>query len=400
MTIYKTKNSYNFFEYLIAVAIILGTRSIFLHSDLNSGNKLTILFLFILAIGILGCTCISGINVKLISNNRYFIVFPFFVIVYLFIRPVSLFEDFYYSISCLLIFFFYINSNQNNYSILFKYKNIVFIIAVTSVIMWALAFKFNVIQPTSSFYSDWNKNYVKSYYFIFYATQAQRNTAIFTEAPMSSLHFSMALLIELFLNHKKHLWKAVVLAFAIYTTGATTGYLLVILLAFSLFLVYRPKKRLIKELKIIFIFLAAIVVTIMAVYLIKLKLSTSSGSRRLEDLINCFNAWGTSPIFGIGGGDVADDLLSGSSNSIGRLLAERGLWIGSLYLFCFGRFIYTNWTDKSKIIFFILFLYLFMITVMQYTHLMFVLLAFFLNERSHSSAMKNKYVKVNPHIAG
>jgi hypothetical protein len=198
---------------------------------------------------------------------------------------------------------------------------------------------------------------------------------------MSSLHFSLSLLLELYIirekNYLKHLFNVLIFSFGIYTTGSITGYLLLIMIFGVFILRIKVKSSIGFTIKQIIVCSFIFIGFILGFSLFKDKFNSESGSRRLEDIVNCFNAWCSSPIIGIGGGDYAENLLSGSSNSLFRLFAERGVIGGGLYLFCILKFYINNKKELEKKIFTLFFIYIFTITSMQYTNVMFMLIGYF-----------------------
>lgn len=363
------------FEWLIAISIVFETRTIYLHSDLNNSNFFTYICFALLLVGTFGFIFVNGISKLFIKKPYFLLIYPILLLVYFAFRPYSLMEDLFYAIS--LLFFFLVFMVDSRNGILDKYVKIILFISVISLFFWFFGLKMCVIKPSGSFYSDWTKRTVQNYYYVFFATQGERNTAIFTEAPMSSLHFSVALLILTFvLKKKKNLFSYIILILAIYSTGAITGYIFALFYVLYMILKYNSKLKLINQFKYILLITSIVLVFVFAKDLFLEKLHTDSGGRRVQDLINCFEAFKSSPLFGIGGGEIAEFKLSGSSNSILRLLAERGLFLGVPYLYCIFKYLHKNLTF-NRLAFIGLFMFLFVITSMHYTYLMFALLSYF-----------------------
>lgn len=387
------KRILSFFEYSFVLCIILLTRSIYIHSDINHSNIITYLFFTIMFFSWLICICIKK---TIFSYNliKKISIVSAFVFVYMLIKPVSIFEDLYFYLSFVLIFSYCLCDKCKISSIVRKYVNLIYIICCISIIFWVLSVKMDMIKPSGIFFSDWTGRNVSNYYYIFFATQEERNTAIFTEAPMSSLHFSIALLFETLIYPSKkkitHYLKCFILAIGIYSSGSITGYLVLFGLIVLLFLTTKVKSKLALLFKFSVIFTILFFGIKIGVNLVGEKLASDSGGRRLEDIQNCLSLWIKNPIFGVGGGDVAENILKGSSNSIFRLLAERGIWLGGLYLFCFVRFSIINIHNKRKMIFLLLVFGIFVITAMQYTCLMFLILSFFCHDRYIISNKKRR----------
>ncbi|MBP3263704.1 hypothetical protein [Pseudobutyrivibrio sp.] len=365
------------FEWLIAISIVFETRTIYLHSDLNISNIFTYLCFALLLLGTLGLFFVNKMSKISINKSYILLIYPFLLLIYFIFRPYSLMEDLFYAISLFLFLFVFMMNSKNG--ILDKYVKIILLISIVSLFFWLFGLKLGFFKPSGMFYSDWTKRTVQNYYYVFFATQGERNTAIFTEAPMSSLHFSVALLILTFvLKKKRKIFSYMILILAIYSTGAITGYIFILFYLLYILLNYKSKVKLINQLKYLLLIVSIVIVFVFAKDLFLEKLQTDSGGRRLEDLVNCFEAFKSSPIFGIGGGDIAEAKLSGSSNSILRLLAERGLFLGIPYLYCIFKYLHKNFTFRC-FVFIALFMFLFVITSMHYTYLMFALLSYFYN---------------------
>lgn len=110
-----------------------------------------------------------------------------------------------------LLYFIYSTTNHLMKSTLEKFSNIVFLLAVISLIFYFLGTITNIIKPTGNVEISWGgiKN-INSYFGMHFNIQKQdifgldiyRNTGIFTEAPMYSLVLSISLCIELFFKEK------------------------------------------------------------------------------------------------------------------------------------------------------------------------------------------------------
>lgn len=391
---------YVFFEYLIALSIILNTRSIYLHISQNSNNIFTLIVLLILTIGCFGCLfCCSSLKTARIDiSMAYILFFILYLGAYILFRPTDLIADlFYLSSFCLLILFYFSCGAYSKIgtvpTILIRYKNLVYILSAYSIVMWLLCVRWQVIQPSGTLYSTWANNTINNFYWIYFQTQAQRNTSIFTEAPMSSLHFSVALMIELFLTKNFSKIKVVVLTIAIFTTSSVTGAVLVCLSFAAKYFLYRPKRKVFRQIKPVVLGIGVIVAGLYCFDIITERLATRSGIVRVNDIINCFLLWSEYPIFGIGGGDIADEILSGSSNSLGRLFAERGLYVGILYIISFLIAIKAALKNRDyNLLFFImLFFYLFFLTIIQYTYLTMIILIYFVSQRRRRKRLNYDY---------
>lgn len=273
------------------------------------------------------------------------------------------------------------------------YENMIFIIAIISLFFWVFGSYLEIIKSTGTIYSLWGNASVKSYYGIYFETQSTyflnihfvRNSACFTEAPMASFHFSIAFLTELFLKKEKKIVKIIVFSLAILTTLSTTGYVLIIL-GFGLF--YAVKKsdgKISNVIKVIIIPIIIVGGFVLTYNLIIMRLGTNSGNIRMDDIQAGIKAWSNNIIFGNGYGnsDSYKAYMSGFrsnnkgfSNSILQILAYGGVVLFAPYLAAILVSIVGCIKHKSwmKLMFDILFLFIFSITITPFSILVLAIL--------------------------
>lgn len=309
----------------------------------------------------------------------------------------------YASVFIILIWLLYYDRYNNGFpQVLLKYKNLIFVVAIVSLIFWLLGSILGLLKPTAFFQTTWTGTgkvaVVPSYYGIYFETQSVttaiggfiRNSAIYPEAPMSSLNFCIALGIQTF-SMTKSKWSKlqfVFLVLAILSTGSTTGYIfLTVLLAFKL---NTSDNETLKKYKTVFFALIIILAAILVGYLFHQKTiyGTDSTNIRLDDYKVGYRAWIQNPIFG--SGIENDNYLrqfmdswrsynTGFSNAPFKILSDGGLYIFIGYVYCFVKGISSSIASHnySKLIFILLVLYLFCTTIFQYTYLLFGLLIWF-----------------------
>lgn len=374
----RTGYKFRFYEYFIVMSTIINTRTIYSHSELNDDYIVSLISLILLFVGVL----FSILQKRIVFDKdkiKVFLVLPIYILIYLIIRPTSLVENCFYFLNAYLIFIYAICQKEGSYRLLVLYRNVITVVAFFSIIFWLFFTKLEIIKTYDLIWLNWSKSYVKNYYYIYFNTQYMRNTSIFTEAPMASLNFSVALIISLFLmrQSKTITIRNVILSIAILSTTSATGYILLVLAYGLKLFIYKPNKHALCILKNVFFLIALIFGFAVVIYVLKDKLSSPSGVYRFNDILQGLQIWKENIVFGLGSGELIDKLNPGTSNSPIRLLAENGIYIFWLYFICFEKYILFNKKNKSKLAFIILFLYLFTISSMQFTGLMMLLLAYF-----------------------
>lgn len=284
--------------------------------------------------------------------------------------------------------------------ILYTYENIIVIIAIISIVFWIFGSVLKIIPISGYAMFNWTDSgldkQINNYWGLYYETQwtflqgygmLTRNTAIFTEAPMCSLHFSFALLIEAFLKEKLNFKKYVFFILAILTTFSTTGYLIVAITVFSRMIYIKNKVRMVQYLKILGIPLSLISGLIASIILIQLKLDSGSGILRLDDFVAGYKAWMENPLFGSGFGNY-DVLIrhmsfwrqskTGFSNSIMQVLAYGGIYFGIVYMIPFVVGIYNaiHWKQYRHCVFIGGILFMFVFTIIPFKFLTIFLLGY------------------------
>lgn len=285
--------------------------------------------------------------------------------------------------------------------VLLKYSRLVTFVAVYSLFMWILCSICRIIPPSGVVMTSWNDTSfldtpINSYFGVYFETQYKsvagvqlvRNTSIFTEAPMASLHFSLALLIESLLKKKCDGKTFIILALAILTTMATTGYLVLMFVALTLLFSWLSQKAFIgkKALKAVKLAVAAIGICVVAVILL-LKIETVSGSIRFDDMCAGVKAFCDHPLLGNGFSNLLaiQKYMShwrmynvGFSSGLLWILSDGGIWLGLVHVLPIVMATYMGIKHKQTgvSLFAILIFAIFLITVFQYTLLLSFMLAF------------------------
>ncbi|MDB6243564.1 O-antigen ligase family protein [Lactobacillus amylovorus] len=400
------KNVTNLLAYLIAAIFIYNCNSIW--STVPSLRRLINISYVILI-------CISFIYILLSLNSQsrnnilklgeITLGILIYLLVYCLFTPTP---DKVIRIGIVVILFIWmvgINNNKTVPPILLKYKNLMVIIAGISLIFWLFGSLLHLIFPNGYILSNWSAFNgialpVPNYHNLYFEAQNMnsnfnnfpRNTAIFTEAPMSSLNFSLALLIEIFFTSSLNKWSKLqksILILALITTISTTGYLFLIFI-FCIRLFQSKKIDTHRNLILIILPIIVIIGSLLIITLLNQKFNLDSGSSsiRLDDYKVGLAAWIDHPLFGIG--IQNSNLLiqymgnwrtfnTGFSNSLMDLLSGGGLYLTVGYFLCFGRGIFINIHIKNwnKFWFTILTLYLFILIIFTYSYILIFILIWF-----------------------
>ncbi|TSO25683.1 O-antigen ligase family protein [Lactobacillus sp. LL6] len=292
--------------------------------------------------------------------------------------------------------------NDNIPVILDKYAKLMYIIAGISLIFWILGSILHIIHPTGIVFTGWTGNNrivaVPSYYNLYFETQTNaitmfngisRNSAIFLEAPMAALNFSIALLINIYESrYKNNKFSRVVLIIAILSTLSMTAYIFLLIL-FGIKTFY-SKNNFLGKYRVFILPVIIIIIGILGYIMLREKFTNNIASAgvRANDYTVGFRAWMSHPIIGIGISNY-DDLKNymdlwranntGFSNSIMDVLSGGGLYLTVMYLFAYIRgFIVSKKAHNTyRIVFVVMMFYLFITTFFTYTYILLFILCWF-----------------------
>lgn len=367
---------------------------------------LKFLLLLISAIGIFLTS--NPISKKRFTNSLFFSTFLMvYILLYALLQSYDRISTIVFSISFFIIAFvvscFY---ERENPQILFKYRNLIVIIAIISLFFWMFGSILAVFSPSGIVYTSWNGTdgssflSIKNYYYMYFETQTTnfaglttyiiRNSAIFTEGPMASLNFCLAIAINQLLdkteNKRKKLFKYI-LCGAVVTTFSVTGYIFLIILSAFGYMKAHKNSLLSEVIKYCLFVIILFVASLFIVRLVNQKLSVDSGQLRVDDYIASFKAWKMHPFIGSGLGN--DNLiysymgswrmkykLFGLSNSISPIFAEGGLYIAVLYISIFVGGIVRNIKNKriDSLFFLLLVVFLLFSTIFPYQYVLIMIL--------------------------
>ncbi len=361
-------------DYILAFLIVLECNSFYYNINEKSFLLLSISFLAFLVLyrlfrwsrNVMGLfpmfflLFFVGSLVPLLKSGEYMVGFLFRVLF----------------LSLLLLYFMSINIKRSSYYVLFFcFSEIVCCLSALSLFFWLGGEILAVIPSSGVVYTDWSQNFVANFYWLHFAAQGERNCGIFVEAPMFCIVLSTALCIELFLRSKYNKFRLILLIATILSTGCTTGYLIVMLVVFTRFFLYDNDRITLSHLILsIFGIVVAIAFYFISEDLLLKKMETDSYAVRIGYMVNAFNVWIESPLFGIG----PYKNVEGASNSIMVLLADGGVYLFLFYLF--GLLLVPIYAgikcgNKAYMYFSILFFIPFTVTLILYNFLTLTLIA-------------------------
>ena len=384
--------------YILALLIIIDARSIYM-SDYALGklpNYLVLASSFV-------CVCMiifsqGSVQCRHLAKAlRLCVLAGIFLLILYLAKPFNINVNIQWLIRISTLLLYFIVCQDNRLSLLTAYKNIMVFIAIESLFFWLCGSLLGIIEHTGYLYSTWtaNENEISvcpSYYGIYFETQRTnsfdntglvRNTAIFTEAPMASMNFSIALLAEYLLKKKPYMPFVLVLCLAIFSTVSTTGYMVLLLLLIFKLIMYPVRTSFWKIAKIFGLPIATMIIAAVGIYVLADKQDTMSLLLRVDDFIVGYSTWIESPLFGWGAGntyaleqhmDFWRAKQTGFSNSVFMILAQGGIYLGLPYIVS-AIYVIAN-THKIKaykaLCFMLIYLIMLSVTVAPFVNITFV----------------------------
>lgn len=311
----------------------------------------------------------------------------------------------------ILVFIFTVHTQQHKpYRLLYRYSDVMLVIALISLFFWVFASLLHLIPPSSYFRASWGMDYAYPCYWGLYAERQinfgiYRNESFFCEGPMYSLCLVFALAIELFLqpadgvkkrnttkqsdrsNIKRRKARVTILIITLLSTLTTTGTIVLIAMLSMRFFLIRANRQETYSLKLIASVIVFGIAVIAMLYVFESKALSHSWRARTDDFVSGFNAWLENPLFGSGFGDSSliqaymnKNIRSnlGFSNSASLVLAQGGIVLFLVYMIPIAGTIIQSFNMKSYNIaaFSFVILVEFTFTIWSYRFLMLFLLAF------------------------
>lgn len=398
------------FEYVIAAILLIQCNTVWTTIEPFRGsiNQILLMALF-------GCTvCCMILTGGVFSKKRMLVTASVTSLVFLYLMVLFFAHStnhsvFWHFLACLLVLILYYLTCCDGEipAVLLKYGQLVTWVAAYSLLMWMLCSIQQIISPTGVVMTSWNDTAfldapISSYFGIYFETQFRavgdvlvaRNTSIFTEAPMASLHFSIALLIEALLKKKCDGKAFVLLMLAIFSTMSTTGYLVVLLTALIRLFTWLGKKGWLanEALKAAMIVVATACFSVIGA-IVLLKVETVSGSVRFDDMRAGILAVCDHPILGNGFNNLPaiQKYMShwrtynvGFSSGLLWILSDGGLWLGLVHILpmLWALVMGVRRGEVGVSLFSVLMFFIFLITVFQYSLLLSFILVFLANYKN------------------
>ncbi len=288
------------------------------------------------------------------------------------------------------------------------YCRLIMVIAAVSLFFWFFGGLTHLIPCTGEYIYTWADksagSKIYSYFDLYYTVGPQkaigltidRNSAIFAEAPMAALHFSLALLIEMCLKKSTTLGRKILLIGAILSTLSTTAIIVALIAHLGKYFIRKTKNPSDFILKLGIVGCGLVVAYLLISKMVLLKMQQLSAAWRINDYEVAYTVWKENIFFGVGfQNDTAIQnampawRLSnmGFSNSIMQLLAQGGIVFSIPYLICFMYGIWSayKYRNMELVIFIVLFIFLFILTVYTYNYFTIMMLVYMLIWKKRNS---------------
>lgn len=390
--------------YIFALLIILNANSLYI-KDYSAGKIPD----YAILVSSYICMSVLVINQRMLSKKILMTALKLcmgvgiFVLILYTVNPYNINVNIQWLLRVAVLIIYFVICKDNEHSLLMAYKNIMIFIACESLFFWLFGSVSGVIEHTGYLYSTWaaNENSINvcnSYYGIYFETQMTdsfgnagliRNTAIFTEWPMASLNFCIALMVEYLLQQRPYMPFVVILVLAILSTVSTTGYLVLLSLVLFKLIMYPVHTAILKFVKFVGLPIATVVIAGVGIYVLADKQDTMSLLLRVDDFIVGYNTWIEQPIFGWGAGntyplqqhmDFWRCEQTGFSNSIFWVLVQGGIYLATPYIISSIYILfYLNKMKKYKALWFmIVYLIMLSFTIAPYLNITFVVFISFI----------------------
>ncbi len=362
-------------EYLFALGLVIGTNTVFSHNlSYNFPSKLFFLVTLLLLVSYI------IFNKKIILRKKtllHMFLYLGFLGIYCLFGGIDHGHEKDFILTFLLILpillFFYSTVNKEFiYEILEKFVYIVLLLSFASIIVYLLGPVLNIIKPTDSLILTWEEypKRIYTYYNLLFNIQKTsffninviRNTGIFVEAPMYSAVLTVSYAINNFvLNKEKGFLINLILLLTTVTTFSTTGIVLFAIIYILKIKDKNPSNSFTKKLKDIAFIILLIIILFLSISVINDKVGSASYNIRMDDYMASMKAWLEKPLFGHGFGNkesiikyMRGNRYEGTSNAIGIVLAQGGIWLTTLLLSAplISTITYSNYSKKKELAYF------------------------------------------------
>lgn len=343
--------------YIFTFLMILSVNSVYFSTH-TGRNVITVLIMILaLVLSAQSLSILKKKDIPQIGLVNWYIYYVFVTAIFFLVqsyKPLGLgsttiLELFVFPI--LILPYVYMEKKTSYTGFFNKYKNIVLILSVVSLIFWIMALagvptnvtktvNWGRLRPVSGYF---NLDYIaQSGNINFLGISLVRNTGIFVEAPMYSFILSIALMIHLFADKDSKIfdWQTILLTLTILSTTSTTG-LIVLLLAVFI----RMMRRLKGFWKILLVILVPILIYLF-IAILNMKIDnassndmTSSFNIRMNDFYAGFMTWKDSPFWGNGLNNVG--ALNTYMNPLRLLISgNSGFSSGAMEMLALGGIYY------------------------------------------------------------
>lgn len=344
-------NLIKIFEILAIFLIILKTQSVF---TFLKERDLHINILLVVALAILTFLKLINNEIEIKGQKKKIICLIVYIVYILIYAILTKCNDrpFFINYGVILPLMFINISFSHNFieeikNIARIYVNEIVIITIISLFFFIFGSTLNIIKPTNQVLIEWgNVKSLDSYCFLHFNTQdinilnvvLNRNSSIFTEAPMFALHLTIALALEVFMLDKKKR-NIFLLVIGLCSTFTLTAFINIFIIYF-LYLVFNYKQIIKSKKKIIINVIALIIAICGVVILLNARSNSSSLDIRFDDYKASMRAFKDNVFLGNGynNEEAIKKYMSdfrryndGLSNSIAVLMAEGGIYFSLLY---------------------------------------------------------------------
>lgn len=255
----------------------------------------------------------------------------------------------YYFTPLLLLTLYMGGQSDGGVRLLHRLSDIVAVLTALSLFFYLFGTILHWIPKTdvAAFYWGGGWRTCPSYFHLYYEAQQitffgwdlPRNCGVFPEAPGFAVFLVTATATEVLLRARPRLWRCVLFAVATVTTVSVKAFLLMAAV-FTLRYVLWPPEWLSRRLRMWLFPLLGVGMTLAAAVLLWDKLNSVSGVMRLDDVVACWRAFTTAPLFGTGYWNDAsvipffsypDRYNNGLSMGAAVILAQGGLYLSTLY---------------------------------------------------------------------
>jgi hypothetical protein len=255
----------------------------------------------------------------------------------------------YYFTPLLLLTLYAGTREDGGVGLLHKLSDIVALLTAFSLFFYLFGTILHWIPKTdlAAFYWGGGWRTSPSYFHLYYEAQQitffgldlPRNCGVFPEAPGFAVFLVVATAAEVLLRARPRLWRCLLFAVATVTTVSVKAFLLMAAV-FTLRYVLWPPSWLSRRLRLWLFPVLGVGMTLAATVLLWDKLNSVSGVMRLDDVVACWRAFTTAPLFGTGYWNDAsiipffsypDRYNNGLSMGAAVILAQGGLYLSTLY---------------------------------------------------------------------